>query len=56
MEDGEATELVQQAIIRDPDATECVEMEGRDIAREGSLLSESNIRAFWRVYREMLGL
>ena len=51
MEDGEVTELVQAAVVRDPDAMECVEMEGREVSREGSLLSESNIRAFWQVYQ-----
>lgn len=56
MEDGEATELVQQAAWSDPEALECVEMEGRDINRESSLLSEGNIRAFWQVYREMLDI
>lgn len=56
MEDGEATELVQQAAWADPEALECVEMEGREINRESSLLSEGNIRAFWQVYREMLDI
>lgn len=54
MEDGEATELVQQTAWSNPDALECIEMEGIDIQRESSLLSEGNIRAFWQVYREML--
>ncbi len=56
MEDGEATELVQQAAWSNPDALECIEMEGLDIKRESSLLSEGNIRAFWQVYRGMMGV
>jgi hypothetical protein len=31
-------------------------MEGRGVEPTGSLLSEGNIRAFWQVYRDTLGL
>jgi anthranilate 1,2-dioxygenase large subunit len=57
MEDGEATELVQRAAeAAEAGATEVIEMEGRGVERTGSLLSEGNIRAFWQVYRDTLGL
>ncbi len=57
MEDGEATELVQRtAEAAQAGASEFVEMEGRGIEPTGSLISEGNIRAFWQVYRQMLGL
>ena len=57
MEDGEATELVQRAAeAAEAGATEVIEMEGRGVEPTGSLLSEGNIRAFWQVYRETLGL
>jgi anthranilate 1,2-dioxygenase large subunit len=57
MEDGEATELVQRAAeAAEPGAAEVIEMEGRGVERAGSLLSEGNIRAFWQVYRDTLGL
>jgi hypothetical protein len=57
MEDGEATELVQRAAeAAEAGATEVIEMEGRGVEPTGSLLSEGNIRAFWQVYRDMLGL
>ena len=57
MEDGEATELVQRAAeAAEAGAAEVIEMEGRGVEPTGSLLSEGNIRAFWQVYRETLGL
>ena len=57
MEDGEATELVQRAAeAAEAGATEVIEMEGRGVEPTGSLLSEGNIRAFWQVYRDTLGL
>ena len=37
-------------------AAEVIEMEGRGVKPSGSLISEGNIRAFWQVYRQMLGL
>ncbi len=57
MEDGEATELVQRAAeASEAGAAEFIEMEGRGVETSGSLISEGNIRAFWQVYRQLLGL
>ena len=55
MEDGHAAEIVQQAIIRDKDATSLVAMGGRAVADEESLVTETGIRGFWRYYRELMG-
>jgi len=55
MEDGHAAEIVQQAIVRDKDATSLVAMGGRAVADEESLVTETAIRGFWRYYRELMG-
>jgi hypothetical protein len=55
MEDGHAAEIVQQAIVRDKDATSLVAMGGHAIADEESLVTETSIRGFWRYYRELMG-
>ena len=55
MEDGHATEIVQQAIVRDKNAASLIAMGGRTIADEDSLVTESAIRGFWRYYRELMG-
>lgn len=55
MEDGHATEIVQQAIQRDKDAASLIAMGGREIADEESLVTETGIRGFWRYYRELMG-
>ncbi|MGE0821304.1 MAG: aromatic ring-hydroxylating dioxygenase subunit alpha [Candidatus Binatia bacterium] len=54
MEDGHATELVQQAIVRDYDATSVIEFGGRGVENEENLLTESGIRGFWKYYREVM--
>jgi anthranilate 1,2-dioxygenase large subunit len=55
MEDGHATEIVQQAIVRDKNASSLIAMGGCAIADEESLVTESAIRGFWRYYRELMG-
>jgi anthranilate 1,2-dioxygenase large subunit len=55
MEDGHATEIVQQAIIRDKGAASLVAMGGRAVADEESLVTETAIRGFWRYYHELMG-
>lgn len=54
MEDGHATELVQQAIVRDQEATSFIEFGGRGMESEENLLTESGIRGFWKYYREVM--
>ncbi|MGE0824396.1 MAG: aromatic ring-hydroxylating dioxygenase subunit alpha [Candidatus Binatia bacterium] len=55
MEDAHATEIVQQAIVRDKRATAMVAMGGHQVAGQESLVTETAIRGFWRYYRELLG-
>ncbi len=56
MEDGHATEIVQQAIQCDQEATSIAIMGGREVGGEESLITETGIRGFWRYYRELLGI
>lgn len=55
MEDTEATELVQQATIRDPNATSVIEMAKHAPDQENTLITENLIRSFWRGYRTLMG-
>lgn len=56
MEDGEATELVQQGIIRDSDQYSYTALGGRGTDTTESLVDEALIRSFWQGYREVLGV
>lgn len=56
MEDGEGIELIQHTAWSVAEAAECVEMARRDTPNEGNLRSEGNIRACWKVYREIMSL
>ena len=56
MEDGEAVELVQRAVIRDGAETSFVEMGGRGSDNLDYLGSDENaIRGFWKAYRDVMG-
>jgi anthranilate 1,2-dioxygenase large subunit len=54
MEDGHATELVQQAIVRDQEACSFIEFGGRETENQENLLTECGIRGFWKYYREIM--
>jgi anthranilate 1,2-dioxygenase large subunit len=54
MEDGHATELVQQAIVRDKEAYSFLEFGGREAVNQENLLTETAIRGFWRYYRQIM--
>ena len=54
MEDGEATELVQNAIKGDPSHHSLMAM-GED-GDEGTLLTESILRAYWKGYQQIMGV
>tara|TARA_R110002074_G_scaffold373069_3_gene548849 strand:+ start:2347 stop:3615 length:1269 start_codon:yes stop_codon:yes gene_type:complete len=56
MEDGEATELVQNAITGDPDHHSFMGMgkPGCD-SEEDTLLTEALLRSYWRGYRQFMG-
>ena len=54
MEDGYATELVQQAILRGEDDSSYVEL-GGDVGEEDeNLNTEAAIRSFWKYYRSVM--
>ncbi len=55
MEDGHATEIVQQAIVRDHAASSLVEMGGRTVEDQENLVTETGIRGFWRYYGALMG-
>jgi len=55
MEDGHATELVQQAIVRDETGRSFIELGGREAVNQENLLTETGLRAFWQYYRNLLG-
>jgi anthranilate 1,2-dioxygenase large subunit len=55
MEDGEATELVQRAVRRDPGASSVLEMGGREPGNANHLVTEGALRSFWLAYRELVG-
>jgi anthranilate 1,2-dioxygenase large subunit len=55
MEDTEATELVQRATARDPDASTVLELGRSDPARTDTMLSENMLRRFWVGYQKMMG-
>jgi anthranilate 1,2-dioxygenase large subunit len=56
MEDTEATELVQQGIIRDGAATSVIEMAKEAPDQEDTLITEALIRSFWKGYAKLMGL
>ena len=56
MEDGEATQLVQQGVVRDADQHSYVALGGTGTEGCDNLLDEVLIRSFWRGYRAMMRL
>jgi anthranilate 1,2-dioxygenase large subunit/terephthalate 1,2-dioxygenase oxygenase component alpha subunit len=57
MEDGMIGEYVQRGIAGSgPEAQSVIELGGRDLALDGSRVSESTVRGFWRGYRHLMGL
>ena len=55
MEDGHATEIVQQAIVRDKDAASYIAFGGSEAENQDNLLTETAIRGFWQYYRGVMG-
>lgn len=55
MEDGEATQLVQQGIVGATDRHAYDALGGRGIDSTENLVDEALIRAFWRGYRGLMG-
>jgi anthranilate 1,2-dioxygenase large subunit/terephthalate 1,2-dioxygenase oxygenase component alpha subunit len=56
MEDGMIGGWVQRTIAQDPDQQAVLEMGGREVARQGSRVSEASVRGFWQAYRTMMDL
>jgi len=57
MEDGEAVELVHQAVLREQDEHAVVEIGGKGpIADQDYLVTETPIRGFWSYYYELMGI
>ena len=56
IDDSEVMRLAQQAIEANPDGEALVEMGGRDTADAEHMATEAAIRAFYRYYREVMGL
>ena len=55
MEDTEATELVQQGVIRDAAETSIIDMGKEEPEQSNTLITEKLIRSFWRGYRTLMG-
>jgi anthranilate 1,2-dioxygenase large subunit len=55
MEDTEATELVQRAIVRDRDKFSILEMAKDMPEREDTTISETMVRKYWQGYRTLMG-
>ena len=56
MEDAEAAELIQRAIIRDADQHSYIALGGDSTGGEESLLTEGLIRTFWQGYRKLMNV
>ncbi len=56
MEDGEATQIVQNAVIRESNTVSCIEMGGREAADADHLVTEGAIIGFWEQYRQRMGI
>jgi anthranilate 1,2-dioxygenase large subunit len=57
MEDGEAIELIQKAIVREDDTHSFVEIGGRgEIKDQDNLVTEVPMRGFWSYYCDVMGI
>jgi anthranilate 1,2-dioxygenase large subunit len=54
MEDTEATELVQQGVVRDAEATSIVDMARDAPEQSDTLITEKLIRSFWAGYQKLM--
>jgi anthranilate 1,2-dioxygenase large subunit len=55
LEDGWATELIQQAVSGELEGEAFVELGGRDTDAQDNLVNEASIRAFWSLYENIMG-
>jgi anthranilate 1,2-dioxygenase large subunit len=56
LEDGYATELVQQAVADGRSGSSYIDLGGTTAQSDDNLVSEAMLRAFWTYYREVMGL
>ena len=54
MEDGESTELCQNAIIRDGEYTNVIQMAGTEPSGDDHLVTEGLIRGLWQGYQKIM--
>jgi anthranilate 1,2-dioxygenase large subunit len=55
MEDTEATELVQQGVVRDGRTTSVIDMAKDAPEQSDTLITEKLIRSFWSGYSKLMG-
>jgi anthranilate 1,2-dioxygenase large subunit len=55
LEDGWATELIQQAVSGQLEGEAFVELGGRGSDAQDNLINEASIRAFWSMYESIMG-
>jgi anthranilate 1,2-dioxygenase large subunit/terephthalate 1,2-dioxygenase oxygenase component alpha subunit len=56
MEDGAIGGFVQKGIRGDLDKQSIIEMGGRDVGGMPTRATETSVRGFWKVYRELMGV
>ena len=56
LEDGYATELVQQAVADGRAGSSYIDLGGTTAQSDDNLVSEAMLRAFWTYYRDVMGL
>jgi anthranilate 1,2-dioxygenase large subunit len=54
MEDGESTELCQNAIVRDGKYTNVIQMDGKEATGNDHLVTEGLIRGLWKGYQKIM--
>ncbi len=55
MEDGYATELVQQAIVGEKDECSMLELGGTGTEDQENLITETALRGYWNYYHDVMG-
>jgi anthranilate 1,2-dioxygenase large subunit/terephthalate 1,2-dioxygenase oxygenase component alpha subunit len=56
MEDGEIGHFVQKGIRGDLDNVAVIEMGGRGVGSQPTRATETSVRGFWKVYRELMNV
>lgn len=55
MEDDYATELVQQAIVREKDECSMIELGGTGTEDQENLITETALCGYWKYYHDVMG-